>query len=390
LRIVHVGVPYMSETLSGVERVVGIYTEYQARAGHEVTLIDYGRERPSGETWLGDPPVRQLILRTPLASLDAGPAGADLFRRNRLRADVFHFHSSFPRHNRIASLLPVPYIVSPHGAQLPEEMAQKNVLRRTAFRLLLDRRFLRQAAFVHAVCETERQAIGAYAPDARVEVIPHPVRPSPPVLDPERRAARRQLGLGEDDVCLLFLGRLLVQCKGLDLLVGGFALAARDTPRLRLVIAGPESGGARLRVPEAVRTLVTRFGPAFGAEKRRLLAAADAFATLSRWDTMPTAVMEALAAGLPVLVTEATGLAAFVREAGAGSVVAPAYREVAEAIAALRPPAEGERRRIAAAAREAFDPARAAARMLSLYERALAGGDLKKTAASGGSETFSE
>jgi glycosyltransferase involved in cell wall biosynthesis len=71
-------------------------------------------------------------------------------------------------------------------------------------------------------------------------------------------------------------------------------------------------------------------GPIVGDKKEALLRSAWVFVHTSRWEGMPVAVLEALGAGCPVVLTAATGLGEFVEEYGAGVVVegsAPAIQE---------------------------------------------------------------
>ena len=116
-----------------------------------------------------------------------------------------------------------------------------------------------------------------------------------------------------------YIGRLDIRHKGLDILVKAFARClcrAGKGPRgrgcgvkgLRLVLVGPDwrGGEARLRALAGrlgVSGRVEFPGPKFGDEKRRMLESFDAFVTLSRWDCSPVSVHEALAAGVPTIVS---------------------------------------------------------------------------------------
>ncbi len=60
--------------------------------------------------------------------------------------------------------------------------------------------------------------------------------------------------------------------------------------------------------------------PAWGEDKADLFDGHDAFVYMSRWEGLPLAVVEALASGLPVVVTEATNVADLIETYGAGWV----------------------------------------------------------------------
>lgn len=117
-----------------------------------------------------------------------------------------------------------------------------------------------------------------------------------------RQATRHRLGLSS--FTALYLGRLIAD-KGVDRAIDGLPegmtlLIAGDGPERQRLEARP----ARLRKAERVRFL----GEVRGAAKRDLLAAADALVVPSRADGAPTVVLEAFAAGLPVVAASVGGI----------------------------------------------------------------------------------
>ena len=264
----------------------------------------------------------------------------------------------------------------PHGAYLPANLNHRRAWN-LAFRLLLGRAYLTGAAAVHAITAIEGAALERYGRPRRLAVIPNPIDPQPPLTSDERATARQSLGLAPDDLLLLFLGRLDVWGKGLDVLIQGFgrALAAAGGSRLHLMLVGPREPGPVVEalIAPTARGAVTVSPPAFGADKRRLLAAADAFITLTRWDVMPTAVLDALALGLSVLVSEEAGFGDFVRHHDAGQVVSHAPAAIADLIGSLdQSELARKREAIREAAEHEFSPERVAGAMEALYREAQA------------------
>jgi glycosyltransferase involved in cell wall biosynthesis len=109
----------------------------------------------------------------------------------------------------------------------------------------------------------------------------------------------------------LFLGRLHPK-KGLDLLVKAWTRvpAASDW---ELVIAGPDENGHEAEVRDWVRragldSRVIFTGQVWGPKKYDLLASADLFVLTSYSEGFPMAPLEAMASGLPVLLTEECNL----------------------------------------------------------------------------------
>src|SRR5205823_544127 len=113
---------------------------------------------------------------------------------------------------------------------------------------------------------------------------------------------------------IVFLGRLAIDHKGLDLLMEGYAHLVRDHGReSQLIIAGPDFRSGRAKLETLAASLLPEqcvqfLGPMFGGEKEALLRSAWVFVHTSRWEGMPSAVLEALAVGCPVVLTAATNL----------------------------------------------------------------------------------
>jgi glycosyltransferase involved in cell wall biosynthesis len=126
----------------------------------------------------------------------------------------------------------------------------------------------------------------------------------PAVLNPEERLAiRRELGLSVDDFVILAVGRLSRQ-KGFDILLEAFARAVDSMDSARLLIIGEGEDRA------ALTNTISRSGRGgqitlMGARSDidHLLGAADLFVLPSRWEGLPLALLEALAAGLPIIAT---------------------------------------------------------------------------------------
>lgn len=126
------------------------------------------------------------------------------------------------------------------------------------------------------------------------------VAPRPPERPVMRAAMRSALGLGARRA-ILFLGRLSVE-KGADLAIDALL------PGELLLVAG--DGPERSALERRARGRDVIFlGEVRGDRKRALLAAADLMIVPSRADGAPTVVLEAIAAGLPIVATHAGGIA---------------------------------------------------------------------------------
>jgi len=137
---------------------------------------------------------------------------------------------------------------------------------------------------------------------------------------------------------LVFLGRLDVRVKGLDLLVEAFSCLPAD--RFRLVMAGPDWKGGKARLEQLAERLGCRNrihfpGPVYGGEKWSLLRMADLFVSPSRWDAFSIAHAEALALGLPLVTSNKINMAQDLREADAALLTPLAVEPLAKAICSL-------------------------------------------------------
>jgi glycosyltransferase involved in cell wall biosynthesis len=176
---------------------------------------------------------------------------------------------------------------------------------------------LRTAAIIAVSPEEARAAVRLGLGRSRVVVIPNGVRPADLV---PRDEARRALGVPDDAPVVGFVGRLVSQ-KAPDVLLRAFARAARDVPRARLAVVG--SGP----LDKDLRGLADRLGIADRVlwlgerDARGVLAAFDVFALASRKEGLPYVVLEAMAAGLPVVATESAGVEILVEPGHNGAVV---------------------------------------------------------------------
>jgi glycosyltransferase involved in cell wall biosynthesis len=166
----------------------------------------------------------------------------------------------------------------------------------------------------------------------RWRVIPNGIQP--PEGLPARVDARTRLGLGADEPVLLLVGRLMAN-KGVDVALR--ALAGWPHPRPRLMIAG--DGPDRAMLEELSQSLAVQSRVSFvGWEKelRPLLAAADLMLAPSRAEGQSLVILEAMAAGLPVVASAVGGIVESIRDGETGVLVPPEDPSaLAEAVMAL-------------------------------------------------------
>jgi glycosyltransferase involved in cell wall biosynthesis len=199
-----------------------------------------------------------------------------------------------------------------------------------------------RALVVGAAEEADRVRARYGVPAARVARIPNPLDVDRWGGD-SRTAVRAGLGIPDDAVVVAWHGRVELHRKGFDVLLGAWAELAR-TPgterRLLLVGTGHEADALRWWIREEALSGIVWLDE-YVLDKQRIaayLAAADVYAFPSRHEGFPVAPIEAMASGLPVVATAASGVAEIAPDGeGSGVVVVPrdSRRAFTAALAAL-------------------------------------------------------
>ena len=173
-------------------------------------------------------------------------------------------------------------------------------------------------------------------PAKKLRVIPNGLDTARFVWSPDlRKHVREALGVDEGSFLWLAVGRLEQQ-KDYPNLLEAFVRVVRERSEAALRIAG--EGPLRPALEGTVRRLGLEQRVIFlgvRADVPRLLAAADAFVLASAWEGLPNVVMEAMAAGKPVVATRVGGVPELVEHGKSGFLVPPKDPE-ALAVAMLR------------------------------------------------------
>lgn len=296
-------------------------------------------------------------------------------RRRQVRhlahdVDLVHVHGDMAAMLAAPGLRGRPLVFTTHGLHR---------LRRSsgaAGRLVHRRLRAAVAASSRTICiaRDERDDLAAALPASlhdRLVVVPNGV-PVPPAADPEQRArARRELGLGDGQIGVLFVGRLEERKDPLGA-IGAVEAARSRGAELVLLIAGggPLEEEVAAREGPAVRPLGHR------DDLGDLYAATDLFLLPSHREGMSFALLEAMAHGLAPVVADGTGNAETVGEAGV--VFAPGDVDAMSARLSELAAAPETRARIGAAARERIRTELSLERFLTgtreQYEAALSQG----------------
>jgi glycosyltransferase involved in cell wall biosynthesis len=232
-----------------------------------------------------------------------------------------------------------PYVISPHGMLDPWAVKNSGWKKKIAA-LVYENAHLQGAACIHALCESERQAIRAFGLKNPVAVIPNGVDLHDLNLDLPLPDWNVRLPTGAK--VLFFLSRLHPK-KGLSILLDAWARARLHglpgAEEWQLVIAGWEQGGHQADLENQARELAVAdsvhfVGPQFDLAKAASFQRADAFVLPSFSEGLPMAVLEAWSYARPVLMTSQCNLPEGFA-AGAAMCIEPQVESVACGLGAL-------------------------------------------------------
>lgn len=243
----------------------------------------------------------------------------------RSSVDAVHVHGLF---NAVSTLAArscrrggVPYVIGPFGTLSRYTFAHRRTILKRVYFALLDDAAIRSAGAMHFTTAHERDE--ARRLDA-VRAVPSVVVPPAWVTDAGAPTASNHSGARDAGETVLFLGRLH-PIKALEALIDAWPVVRRSRPSARLIVAGSGDSGyersLKARVMQSGCGDSVQFtGFITGSEKARWLSEAALFVLPSYHENFGVSVLEAVAAGVAVVVSPDVQLAEVVREQKLGIV----------------------------------------------------------------------
>ncbi len=220
----------------------------------------------------------------------------------------------------------VPYVVSLRGQLLAWTLGQK-YWKKYLYLALVGKRYLNGAAALHCTDDEEKESLVRLNLRAPSFVIANPLEISHPSLLPARGTLRGRLGIPQDALVLLFLGRLHPKKRphyAIDALAGTQDLKQE----VHLVLVGPDETGMRVSLERQAQNrgcskYVHFMGLLEGGDLLSSLVDADLFLMPSEphSENFGRSAFEALATGVPVVATAASPIGRLVDKIGAGRSV---------------------------------------------------------------------
>ncbi|OLP19608.1 glycosyl transferase group 1 [Leptolyngbya sp. 'hensonii'] len=360
MRILQI-VPSISLVYGGPSQMIRGLAAALAAAGAEVTVLTTDS---NGDT--GQPPL-EVPLDRPVAQdgyqiryFRCSPFRRYKFSLELLRwlathaaeFDLAHIHALFSPVSTIAARVcrhqGLPYILRPLGTLDPADLRKKRRLKQV-YAALLERPNLAGAAAVHFTSAQECRISERFGVQTHDRIIPLGVSLPPTTL--ESAAVKAKLGIPEGVPLVLFMSRLDPK-KGFDLLQPALLQLLDQAVPFHFVLAGsnPQDPTYEAQVeamfttsPLAPHTTIAGF--VSGELKTGLLQAADLFVLPSYYENFGIAVAEAMAAGVPVVISDQVHIWEEVQQAEAGWVCPCAVDPLVEQLrAALQDLPECRRR----------------------------------------------
>ena len=245
------------------------------------------------------------------------------------RPDLVVFHEAYrTQYLKIYKTLikkDIPYIIVPHG-ELSKHFQRIKWFKKKAANLLLFGKFIRHAKAVQCLSlgeQKETKFKNAQKIGANAVSLPNKFKQA----------------FSSDGIKLIYIGRLQMYHKGLDLMVKAvknIETFMRENS-CKLHMYGPDYKGRFARLKKliddnGVEDIITLSPAIFGEEKENALLDSDIFIQTSRAEGAPLGVLEALSHGVPCILTEGTNFAEFVVENDLGWACKTDERSISEAI----------------------------------------------------------
>ena len=310
--------------ISGITNYISLNKKYLEKRGHEVYVFTFGDEDYKDDE-------RRIVRSTGMPILDTGYYISMRFsskaRRLLRTMDVVHIHHPFISGSLATTFCQprgIPVIFTNHTrydlyaqAYLPGVPDQ---IGEAALQVYMPR-FCRSCDLVISPSLGMRDVLQHFGVDVPIEIVPNGVDLTPfgKTVEPIQRA---ELGFKAEDVVLVYVGRLGPE-KNLPFLLRSFAgtLHAYEYARLLIIGGGPEQDNLQDRVRHmGIEKQVHFTGMVPYEQLPQYLAAADAFVTASVTEVHPLSVIEAMAAGLPVLGIQSPGVGDTVNDGETGLI----------------------------------------------------------------------
>lgn len=219
-----------------------------------------------------------------------------------------------------------PFIVSPRGSLYEEAINLKSKWLKIFYFYLAANHYLYKANALHFTTKDEKNNLAHFIRlKNKPFIIPNGIDLAAYEQLPPKGLFKEKYTVLKNKKCILFLGRLNRK-KGLDILVNAFKQISKDYQNIFLVIAGPDENDYKISLERKLgeyhlldRTIFT--GMLLGRDKLSVYIDADVFVLPSYSENFGMTVIESMACGTPVVISNKVGVCEEIQQNNAGVVV---------------------------------------------------------------------
>jgi len=323
MRVIHWHPNFMKG--SGIANAVLGLAEAQKKHGAEVAIVAVESPETSFLESIRDRVKTNILTWRPYWGIRLGhslfriPQRNSLFALRKFEPDLIHIHGELsPDNFWVPFIFRCPIVVSPHGMLHPIVLEKSRKKIKRVYLNLAKCLLYPYVSMIHALSPIEADYIKQLLPEKPIYSLPQ----GPNILVWGKSSPSEELNerLPESfkGVKFVYVGRLDVFAKGLDILVEAFAQAVA---RLRgidasLTLIGPDWDGGRSWLERRVAELnlkdqIVFAGRRSGSEVHFFLTQADIYIQLSRYEGFSLSVVEALLSGKPAILSKDIGVVSY-------------------------------------------------------------------------------
>jgi glycosyltransferase involved in cell wall biosynthesis len=313
-------IPFFGSSHGGSAKSAYDISKQLSKKGHEVVMFtsDYKLDHKWIKN-LSHVKILSFKTRFSLANFFVTPGLVKRAKKEVKNFDIIYLHNYRSFQNIIVAYYAlkynVPYVLEAHGS-LPVMMGNQKFKR--LFDLCFGLKILRGSSKLIAQNQFEvKQYANLGLPLEKIEVVLNGIDRTEYLRLPPHGRFRLKFGISDEHKLILYLGRIH-KIKGIDSLVKAFAALVKHFSSVRLAIVGPDDGYLS-ELKTLIRNLgienkVLIIGPLYDQEKLEAYVDADVYVLPSRYEIFGMTVLESVACGTAVILTENCGLAASLRD----------------------------------------------------------------------------
>jgi glycosyltransferase involved in cell wall biosynthesis len=246
------------------------------------------------------------------------------------KIDLIHINLLFDFYNIATCITKKPYLICFHGAFMKGayNIRKFKKLKKDLYMNIIGKKILKKAKFIHLLTQEEKEHFLEFYPEFenKIRVIPNGLDLSQYEVNLNKYDLINKYPQLKDKKIILFLSRIN-WIKGLDILIPAFAKLYKEDKNYHLLIVGKDDGDG---YENKVRQWVNEYGLAdaaiftgllTGKDKLMAFYGSNVFVLPSYSEGLPTTVIEAMACGVPIIVSDKVGISREIKQYNAGTIV---------------------------------------------------------------------